>query len=106
MSKGMQAVLALCLLGGGVLAQQADLVLTDPPANVVAPAAVIATTSEVAADDSTRLWGSLEYLIWWTSRPHVPALVTAGDPLDPTQDTSQRAMARAVPRHGPNGRVA
>lgn len=88
MSKGMRAVLAVCLLGGSAaLAQQPDLVLTDPPASV-GPGRVIAppTTpcpAACPADAAPRLWGGLEYLVWWTSRPHAPALVTTGDPADP-----------------------
>lgn len=86
MSKGTPAVLAVCLLAGAALAEQPTLVLTDPRAQVVSTWSAGCATS-AASEVSTaapRLWGGVEYLLWWTSRPHVPALATTGNPLDPT----------------------
>ena len=81
MSKTTRAALAVCLLfGGAALAQQPAVVLMPPVAYPPQPMVADDTTD----DGSPRLWGGAEYLLWWTSRPFVPALVTTGDPLDPT----------------------
>lgn len=31
----------------------------------------------------TRIWGEVEYLLWWTSDSDLPPLLTTGNPLDP-----------------------
>jgi hypothetical protein len=85
----------LLLLAGLNTVVQAQ---STPPATTLPPTTESATTMSgpVAVVDSPRIvddfgstnscnrvWGSMEYLLWWMSNGDTPPLVTTGDPLDP-----------------------